>query len=466
MNYAWWDRVVESVADRGREMLKLKSSARPLERMPELCDALLSSTGEASGVALAREVLRVFQAMNESERDAFFEMLHHRFGPGRAHIMAAAERYRDSGEEDVDAYLELSAAVESPRQELFRRLNQAAQGTAALVAMREDLLHRLKAKPHLRAVDADLEHLFGSWFNPGFLRLQRIDWETSASVLEKLISFEAVHAIQGWADLRRRLKADRRCFAFFHPALPTEPLIFVEVALVRGIATSAAPLLALDAPVLEPTTADTAIFYSINNCQYGLRGISFGNFLIKQVMSELSAELPGLRQFVTLSPMPRFADAVRNPTDERFTRERVQALLGEDAEALSLRAGEVDPVDALHALLDGDMDAHREVLSGPLERLALAYLVVPDKLGRIADPVARFHLSNGAQLERINPFADFSRHRREQSFGVMVNYHYRPADVERNHEQFMRAATVPMSRALLKTHRRVAEAWEVPLARV
>ncbi len=458
MNQSWWDRVVESVADRGREILKLKNGAGATSRMPELCDALLSSSGVAAGMALAREIVRAFEAMNDDQRTEFLEMVCERYGPSHERIMAAAEAYRDNGD-DLKAYLALSEAVEPPRQELFRRINQAPHGVATLVRMREHLLRLLRERPHLRAVDADFKHLLSSWFNPGFLRLERIDWSTSASILEKLISFEAVHAIRDWDDLHRRLKDDRRCFAFFHPALPGEPLIFVEVALVRGMASAAAPLLAHDAPVLDVAEADTAIFYSINNCQFGLRGVSFGNFLIKQVMSELMMEFPQIRRFATLSPLPRFAEALGAGDEGPFTTERLRALLDEDADALCARAHVDDAPAALRALLEGDVAANADVLAAPLERLALAYLTLAKRRGRVFDPVAQFHLSNGALLERINTGADASELRMGQSYGVMVNYRYEPSEVERNHELFINEGVVPMSRPLAREARRLENRW-------
>ncbi len=461
---SWWERVVDSVADRGREMLKLSPTGDPIERIGEQCRALMSSAGQASGLALAREVVRTFESMSAEARLAFFEMLQHEFGPRRDAILDAADAYRDASEDQAsEAFIRLSEAVEPPRQELFRRINQAPYGVAALIRMREHLLRELRQRPHLREVDTDLRHLFSSWFNPGFLRLRRIDWRTSASVLETLIGYEAVHAIQGWDDLRRRLKSDRRCFAFFHPALPDQPLIFVEVALVQGAADSAARLLSLDAPVLDPRAADTAVFYSINNCLSGLRGVPFGNFLIKQVMYELTTELPELKQFVTLSPLPKFAETlVRAASDEApFTRARLGLLLEENGQALCERADTHDPVDALLTLLDDDPAAHADVLQGPLQTLVLAYLTLARrKDGRPIDPVANFHLANGANLERINPFADASPYRTEQSFGVMVNYRYRPGEVEANHERFMATGEVPMTRALSRASRRVAGLWD------
>jgi malonyl-CoA decarboxylase len=350
--------------------------------------------------------------------------------------------------------------VEPPRQELLRRLNRAPSGTAALVAMRGDLLGLLKERPHLKAVDADFRHLLYSWFNRGFLRLERIDWRSPAQVLEKLIAYEAVHEIRGWDDLRRRLADDRRCFAFFHPALPDEPLVFVEVALVNGIADRIQPLLDPEAPLGDVDQADTALFYSINNTQHGLRGISFGNFLIKQVVAELSTEFPQLEHFVTLSPMPRFAATVRAAiagTPGTLDRATLERLLAEDAAVLCERSGMSESPEALLALLEQDHAAHAEVTAAPLQRLALAYLTRFGDRGRaMLDPVATFHLSNGARLERINLQADPSPNGLGQSFGVMVNYLYDPQEVEANHERFIEAGEIATSRALARERKKLA----------
>ena len=224
------------------------------------------------------------------------------FGPDASAIRAAAEEYLRSN--DANALLRLIAAVEPPRQELFRRINMAPNGTAALVAMRVELLDLLPQHPQLKVVDADMRHLLASWFNRGFLRLERIDWHSPADLLEKLIRCDMVQTIKSWDDLRRRLAADRHCFAFFHPALPDEPLIFLEVALVHGMADKVTPLLDDHAPVLRARDANTAMFISINSTQHGLRGLSFGNLLIKQVAEDLQQELPHLKTFATLSPLP------------------------------------------------------------------------------------------------------------------------------------------------------------------
>lgn len=306
----------------------------------------------------------------------------------------------------------------------------APGGTAALVEMRGRLLRDLRAHPEWRVIDADLFHLLRSWFNRGFLRLERIDWRTPALVLEKLIQYEAVHAIQGWRDLRRRLEADRRCFAFFHPQLPDEPVIFIEVALTRGISAHVQPLLDVNAPVADPRAADCAVFYSITNCQEGLRGISFGNLLIKQVAQDLQRELPELRQFATLSPVPGFRhwlEANRARVAVGAEGEARLALLAQ-AEPPGWHLGEVPP--ALQKLLVS---------------LCAHYLLEEKQGQEPLDAVARFHLANGASLERINWLGDSSEQGMARSAGIMVNYVYRLADLERNHERYFRQHAVTAS---------------------
>src|SRR5216684_2962514 len=284
------------------------SKPAPVDRVKQLAATLLSERGEASGAQVARELHHVLHTLDADDRHSFQRYLATEFQPDKAALRAAAERYLANT--TAEAAAALARAADPPRQELLRRINMAPGGTGALIVMRSEINARLRGEPELKLLDADLQHLFASWFNRGFLELRRIDWQTPAAVLEKLIAYEAVHEIKGWDDLRRRLAPDRRCFAFFHPALPGEPLIFVEVALVQGLATAMQPLLSQDtdeqARRAQAERADTAIFYSISNCQDGLRGVSFGNFLIKQVVEELQAELRHLTRFSTLSPVPGF----------------------------------------------------------------------------------------------------------------------------------------------------------------
>ena len=315
MNTSFFQELLGSIAERGRALVD-RSATRPAgnggrrakqpETLESLCRALVSGRGEASGVALAQQVLDLYIASPVTARVEFFRLLASGFDPDLAGIRQSWEAYQqDATPGNLQALLE---AVEPPRQELLRRLNLAPGGTAALVAMREDLIKHGGKEAQLRKVDDDFAHLFGSWFNRGFLVLRPIDWSSPADMLERIIRYEAVHEIQGWDDLRRRVQPpDRRCFGFFHPSLIDEPLIFVEVALTRETPASIQSLLAEERAILPAKEATTAVFYSISNCQQGLRGVSFGNFLIKQVVEELSRELPGLQTFVTLSPAPGFA---------------------------------------------------------------------------------------------------------------------------------------------------------------
>jgi malonyl-CoA decarboxylase len=324
--------------------------------------------------------------------------------------------------------------------------------------MRADLLDRLHELPLLGSVDADFRHLLSSWFNRGFLRLQRIDWNSSAAILERIIRYEAVHAIDGWDDLRRRLDEDRRCFGFFHPALPDEPLIFVEVALTQQIADDIESLIGPDAPKTDPRQANTAMFYSINNTLRGLRGISFGNFLLKQVLNELSAELPQLKHFVTLSPLPRFAQALQALLAgdiEDWPPARLELALADFLPALQAHDPARTACDVLHEILRDEGAANEELCAGPLARLALLYLTALKRArGVCCDPVAAFHLANGATLERINVFADRSPKAMQQSYGVMVNYLYDPEQVIANHEAFVQDGRIVMSRALQREYDR------------
>jgi len=427
--------------------------------MPFMCRHLLSERGEASQTALAQEIINAYRAMNDTQRLQFYEMLSRDFAPDQASILSAAAGYQSSpGPHSLAA---LSAAVESPRQELFRRINTAPRGTETLVAMREHVL--ASGNGDFAALDVDLLHLFRSLFNRGFLRLERISWHTSALILEKLIAYESVHEINGWPDLHRRLEADRRCFAFFHPALIDEPIIFVEVALSRGLTGDLEPLLDIQAPVLPPAKADTAIFYSINNCLRGLRGVPFGNFLIKQVVDELAAELPNIQNYSTLSPLPYFSRALRDQQDENgFTRDRLLRLVAADAKSLMTAGRRREPVEALFHLLEQPL-AHREILARPLERLALAYLTQVRQNGKLYDSVATFHLSNGARLERINTFGNLRPYGLRDSFGVTVNYRYLPAELEENHERFVRGE-IQVANGLASEYKSVRKAWQPPVS--
>ncbi len=396
------------------------------------CHSLISERGEVSGARLARDALAAYKALDTAAGAAFFDLLVEEFSPDPEALGHSAERYRD--EPSQANLIELQRAAEPPRQELFRRLNMAPGGTALLVEMRRKLLSGLGDNPQWLGIDADFVHLLRSWFNRGFLSLQRIDWRTSASVLEKLIDYEAVHPIQGWHDLRRRLETDRRCYAFFHPALPEEPLIFIEVALTKGMSATVQPLLDPDSPVTDPALANCAMFYSITNCQKGLRGISFGNFLIKQVAEDLGREMPRMKTFATISPIPgfrRWLSATAESLDDGPEQSSLAALLP----ALD-RAGWFED-----ATLSSELQRH-------LTPLCAYYLLHTKGAQEPLDSVSRFHLVNGARLERLNWLADRSAVGLRQSAGMMVNYVYRLGDVERNHEAYARDRTIIASRRL------------------
>jgi len=397
---------------------------RRTDEIVSLCNALLAESGEYASTALARDALAAYRALDEQCRDEFFEVLARHYSPSPDAVNRAATAYQ--AKPTPENLIELQAVVEPARQELFHRLNMAPGGTAALVEMRRQLLGKLKLHPEWSAVDADLLRVLRSWFNRGFLRLERIDWRTSAIVLEKLIQYEAVHAIAGWSDLRRRLEGDRRCYAFFHPQLPDEPIIFIEVALTRGMSTQVQPLLDIRSPVENPANADCAMFYSITNCQEGLRGISFGNQLIKQVAEDLKREFPHLRRFATLSPIPGF----RRWLEGRQINGADGPLLEQLSDA-AWHLGEVP--DALQKLL---------------LRLCAHYLVKAKQGAEPLDPVARFHLGNGAALERLNWMGDSSESGLARSAGMMANYVYWLAEVERNHESYFREHEIVASPAI------------------
>ena len=376
---------------------------------------------------------------SEEEVEWFFDRLVTTFSVDAETVRQAAAAYRlDASPANL---LALQEAVEPPRQELFRRCNMAPGGTAVLVEMRRRLLRTLGDHPHRAEIDADLTHLFRSWFNRGFLTLARIDWQTSAVVLERLIQYEAVHQIQGWHDLRRRLESDRRCYAFFHPALPQEPLIFIEVALTRAVTAQVQPLLDPDSRVDDPARATCAIFYSITNCQQGLRGVSFGNVLIKQVVDDLGKEFPNVRTFATLSPIPGFRS---------WLAERAATAPGSISPALATLVAKGDDIAAADiAIAPG---ALREEM---MQRCA-RYLISMDDGRGVQDPVARFHLANGARLERLNWMGDTSATGLRRSYGLTVNYVYRLADLERNHDAYankFRVASSIAFRQLTKPRR-------------
>jgi malonyl-CoA decarboxylase len=431
MSSAFFSDLIASITERGRALLQReddRAEARPAA-LVETCHTLLSGRGEASGVALARQGLDLYAKLDLQGRLAFFEALARDFGPDEGRLAKAMDIWTARG--DSAAASELHFAAEPRRQELLRRLNRAPGGTAALVHMRQDLLDFLPGRRDLQIVDRDFAHLLYAWFNRGFLVLRRIDWATPALILEKIIRYEAVHEIRDWNDLRRRIDpADRRCYGFFHPAMADDPLIFVEVALTRDMPAAVAPLLAENREICQPAQARTAVFYSISSCQRGLDGISFGNFLIKQVVEELRREMPRLETFVTLSPVPTFMKWLNEAKADMGAPEQ------EIAQALSDPQWHQDPVRA-------------EALRKGVEALAGEYFLAAKGVnGRPRDPVSRFHLGNGARLERINFMGDLSPKALRDGGGLMVNYLYDLDEIEANHEAYANEKQVMTSNAV------------------
>jgi malonyl-CoA decarboxylase len=442
MNTSFFGELLQTISERGRSLIdrardRRGDAASRSASLIELCEELLSGRGEASGVALAREILTAYSDLTVGPRIAFFEALATRFSVDRERIDTAVDAWTRSGTDEAAG--DLHVATEPRRQELFRRLNLAPGGTASLVSMREDLMDALVRREDLSPVDQDFVHLFSSWFNRGFLVLRRIDWSTPAIVLEKIIRYEAVHQIRDWEDLRRRIDPpDRRCYAFFHPALNDEPLIFVEVAFTNGIPRAIAPILEKNGNTLAPDRANTAVFYSISNCQRGLSGVSFGSFLIKQVVEEVSREFPRLSTFVTLSPAPGFASWLAS---ER--KSDGPMLTSQDLAALS----ELDTPDWWR---DGGPERLKEPM---LHAAATYFLSARSRNGGALDPVARFHLGNGARLEQLNPLGDLSEKGLAQSHGLMVNYQYDIDDIEKNHEAYAESRIIVAATGIKKRAR-------------
>ena len=436
MSNDFFSDLLASISERGRTLLRLGPASVDARQnasdLVELCAELLSGRGEASGTAIARGVFDRYHQLDEAGRLTFFETMASQFGPDADRLERAIAAWHNDPSGDTAG--ELHFASEPRRQELLRRLNRAPGATSELVNMRADLLDLKGAHEELAVVDRDCVHLLASWFNRGFLVLRRIDWSTPAIILEKVIKYEAVHEIHDWNDLRRRIDpVDRRCYAFFHPALVDEPLIFVEVALTETIPGAIAPLLAEDRQPVAIERARTAVFYSISNCQRGLGGISFGNFLIKQVVEELRRELPKLENFVTLSPVPGFMNWLQRAPDVPVTDEERTLL------------AQLDNSDWIN-------DAPRAAqIRTVLEPLAAHYfLKAKSARGGPVDSVARFHLGNGARLERIDWLGDVSMKGLRESAGLMVNYLYRLDDIEKNHEAYADHYEIAASSAVKK----------------
>ena len=439
-NGSFLSGLFQSVADRGRALVGFpRVEGQGVEALLGLTLKLLAGRGEASGAALAETILSAYGRLAPPQKLEFLIAVAERHGYDQARLGDVARAFLAEPGEATAA--KLAAQVEPKRQELVRRLNHAVGGTPALVSMRQDLLGFASEHPALAAFDQDFLQLFSSWFNRGFLVLRRIDWTTPANILEKIIRYEAVHTIEGFDDLRRRLEPrDRRLYAFFHPALGDEPLIFVEVALTDAIPAAIGPLLEAERVALPPQAATTAVFYSISNAQRGLARVSFGNFLIKQVVEDLKRELPRLQHFVTLSPVPGFAAWLKTE------RESDHSLYVTPAMRRAL--GLLDHPNWVKK------PAAAEAVDGALATLGAQYLLhARTPSGSVVDPVARFHLGNGAKVERLNPLGDLSPIAMRQSHGLMVNYRYELDEIEGNHEAFANKAEVAASSAVRRLAR-------------
>lgn len=429
-----WSTMIEDLLFRVTDIGSTMLSNNQQQSLAEKCESLLSNTGEATSLALSREILDHYTTLSDDGKLDFFMTLASGFGVDIEALQHAYDLWKQNPVVHLARQIHFSSEPRS--QELFRQLNRVPGGTATLVSMREDLLRLRGQDSGLKSLDKDLSHLFVSWFNRGFLRIEQINWSTPAKVLEKIIQYEAVHKINGWDDLRRRVaEADRRLYAFFHPALPSEPLIFVEVALTRSTPDTIESILSAQREPLDPKEATTAVFYSISNCQSGLRGISFGNFLIKQVVEELKRELPTLKTFITMSPVPSMRKWLET-----------KAKLDEDTQTL------LNKLDAQPRPFDEDF---KVACHDELKALATHYLLdAKSSRGGPFDPVSRFHLGNGAHLEKINLWANSSDQGFNDSYQVMVNYEYDLKFIEKNHETFLTNGTIVTSPSIKKLHKK------------
>lgn len=457
---AAWQRIAGGAYD--AEVASLRPGLPPDDAeivTRQMRECLESRGGEVSARAKAAALGRVYMALDQEGRHNFLHILAHEFDVDHDAVREAAATVASEPDSDASYKTEamLRSLLEAPRIKLLTQFNGLPEGVKFLVDLRADLLSLRTEDPVLKGLDADLKALLTRWFDVGFLELRRITWDrASAALLEKLIAYEAVHAINDWNDLKNRLDSDRRCYAFFHPRMPEEPLIFVEVALVNGLADNVQALLDLDAPVQQPENADTAIFYSISNAQRGLAGISFGNFLIKRVVEDLSNEIPGIKTFATLSPIPGFRVWL-----DRMLAEGESSLLNKsEHQALNAIGGKGRGAKGILKEVLNDPTWHKNpeaagALKAPLTRLCARYLVQEKrKENRAIDPVAHFHLTNGARVEALNWMGDRSEKGYAQSAGMMVNYLYKMDRIESNHEEYTTNGAVPASssiRGLLRT---------------
>ena len=426
-NLAWGWKRISHYSDGKSFLLRPELPDSDIPRLKTLMqDCLDAKGGEVSSRTRAAILGQAYLELNDEGRYRFLKLIFDEFNIDPGALRKTAQSLLDNSEPSIENFEKMRDQLRPPWTRLFTQFNALPSGVKFLVDMRADLVRFCKEDNDLKAIDADLQGLLISWFDIGFLDLKRITWNEPASLLEKLISYEAVHEIQSWDDLKNRLDIDRCCYAFFHPRMPDEPLIFVQVALVNGLSTNIHELLDQDKPTIDPESADTAIFYSISNAQLGLRGVSLGDFLIKRVVDDLSRILPNLKTFATLSPIPGF----RHFLESQLSGE-LQSILDENETALLQKWFDPESEFNYHAI---DRDETAEAL---ISRLGAHYLVnVKRNLGA-ADSVANFHLTNGARIEQICWMGDHSAQGIKRSLGLMVNYFYKLADIEKNHESYV-----------------------------
>ena len=422
-----------SIADAGQSLIGKKIIKKDLNSALQLCDDLISFKGIASGIAIAREITDIYNLFNTDQKLNFFKEINKKYSPNPNDVEIKISNYlKEKSEKSLN---ELGSSVEGNRQELIRRLNMAPNGTPFLVSMREDLLNFLHLYPELKTLDEDVRHLFKSWFNPGFLRLEKITWDSKAAILEKIMKYEKVHQIKDMNDLKRRLQQeDRRFFAYFHPVLKDEPLIFVEVAFTKGIGSSIQD-------IIKPKTDDnqgydTATFYSISNCQDGLMRVTLGNFLIKRVVFEIQEENPKIKNFGTLSPLPGFADWFLELNNEKLKDILKDYDIGklEFLRSPNLKIGDPKIIDEEKAI----------------KKLVAHYLINEKINNKPLNPVSRFHLGNGASIYNIIINGNVSDYGYRESFGVMVNYGYQLDKLEKIHEDFITKGIISYSDKIKK----------------
>ena len=426
--------IISSIADVGKKIFKKKDSIKKndVESIVSLCDDLLSNKGAAFGITVAREITDLYQTLSDENKLIFFKKINEKYKASHSEVDEAINTYKKK--QDDKNLFNLFRVAEGKRRELFTRMNMSPNGTPVILSLREDLIKQLKNNQDLTSLDNDLRYLFRSWFNPGFLKLEKITWETKAAILEKIIKYERVHHIKDMNDLKIRLGEDRRFFSYFHPALDDEPIIFVQVALGKGLGKSIQELLK---PTTEGNTKnDTATFYSISNCQEGLSRVTLGNFLIKRVVYEIQEELPHIKNFGTLSPIPGFRDWF-----SYLDSEKIKTIIGSSAENINfLKSSDLK-------IGDTRIVENKELMI----KIVMHYLMnEKNRKGFPINDVSRFHLGNGALIDDINVNANVSEVGFKRSFGIMVNYLYELKNIEQNHENYVNSKKINVSDKLKK----------------